>query len=54
MLGDASGKSGLFDLARANWLYKTLLGPVEALVKDKRSLLIVPSGPLTALPFHCW
>ena len=51
-LGDASGKSGLFDLARANRLYKTLLGPVEALVKDKRSLLIVPSGPLTALPFH--
>ncbi len=51
-LGDASGKSGLFDLARANWLYKTLLGPVESLVKDKRSLLIVPSGPLTALPFQ--
>lgn len=51
-VGDASGKSGLFDLARANQLYKTLLGPVEALVKDKRSLLLVPSGPLTALPFH--
>jgi CHAT domain-containing protein len=33
-------------------LYGTLLGPVEALVKDKRSLLIVPSGALTALPFH--
>ena len=49
---DASGKSGLFDLALANELYKTLLGPVEALVKDKRSLLIVPSGALTALPFH--
>ena len=37
---------------RAHQLYKTLLGPVETLVKDKRSLLIVPSGPLTALPFH--
>jgi CHAT domain-containing protein len=49
---DASGKSGLFDLARANQLYKTLLGPVEALVKDKRSLLIVPSASLTALPFQ--
>jgi CHAT domain-containing protein/tetratricopeptide (TPR) repeat protein len=49
---DASGKSGLFDLAVANDLYVTLLGPVEALVKDKRSLLVVPSGALTALPFH--
>ena len=49
---DASGKSGLFDLALANDLYGTLLGPVEALVKDKRSLLVVPSGALTALPFH--
>src|SRR4029077_17477693 len=46
------GKSALFDLARANELYVALLGPVEALVKDKRSLLVVPSGALTALPFH--
>jgi CHAT domain-containing protein len=49
---DASGKSGLFDLALAHELYATLLGPVETLVKDKRSLLVVPSGALTALPFH--
>jgi CHAT domain-containing protein len=49
---DASGKSGLFDLALANELYATLLGPVEALVRDKRSLLVAPSGALTALPFH--
>lgn len=49
---DASGKSGLFDLALAHELYRTLLGPVEAQVKDKRSLLVVPSGSLTALPFH--
>ncbi|WP_027552099.1 CHAT domain-containing tetratricopeptide repeat protein [Bradyrhizobium sp. Cp5.3] len=49
---DASGKSGLFDLALANELYVALLGPVEALTKDKRSLLVVPSGALTALPFH--
>ena len=49
---DASGKSGLFDLARAFELYATLLEPVETLVKDKRSLLIAPSGALTALPFH--
>jgi hypothetical protein len=49
---DATGKAGLFDLALANELYATLLGPVETLVKDKRSLLVVPSGALTALPFH--
>jgi CHAT domain-containing protein/Tfp pilus assembly protein PilF len=49
---DASGKAGLFDLARAFELYAALLGPVEALVKDKRSLLVVPSAALTALPFH--
>jgi len=49
---DASGKSGLFDLAFAHELYATLLGPVETLVKDKRSLLVAPSGALTALPFH--
>ncbi|MGY8667600.1 CHAT domain-containing tetratricopeptide repeat protein [Bradyrhizobium sp. UFLA05-109] len=49
---DSSGKSGLFDLALANELYVTLLGPVEMLTKDKRSLLVVPSGALTALPFH--
>jgi CHAT domain-containing protein/tetratricopeptide (TPR) repeat protein len=40
-----------FDLARAHALYKELLGPIEDLLKDKR-LLIVPSGPLTQLPFH--
>jgi CHAT domain-containing protein/Tfp pilus assembly protein PilF len=49
---DASGKAGLFDLALANELYATLLGPVEHLVKDKRSLLVAPVGALTALPFH--
>jgi CHAT domain-containing protein/Tfp pilus assembly protein PilF len=49
---DVSGKSGLFDLALANELYVALLGPVEALTKDKRNLLVVPSAALTALPFH--
>ena len=46
------GKAQLFDLAAAHELYVALLGPVEALIKDKPQLLIVPSGPLTALPFH--
>lgn len=49
---DASGKSGLFDLALASELYLALLGPVEALTKDKRNLLVVSSAALTALPFH--
>jgi len=45
-------KRELFDLAAANELYGSLLGPVDALIKGKHSLLAVPSGPLTALPFH--
>jgi CHAT domain-containing protein/Tfp pilus assembly protein PilF len=49
---DSTGKSGLYDLALANELHATLFGPVEGLVKDKRSLLVAPSGALTALPFH--
>ena len=49
---DATGKSGLFDLAFANDLYVALFGAVDGLVKEKRSLLIAPSGALTALPFH--
>jgi hypothetical protein len=40
-----------FDLERAHALYKRLLGPVEDVIKDK-SLLIVPSGALTSLPFN--
>jgi len=47
-----SRKAGLFDLGLANELYATLLGPVEPPVKDKKHLLIVPTGALTALPFH--
>jgi CHAT domain-containing protein/Tfp pilus assembly protein PilF len=42
----------IFDLGLANALYATLLGPVEELIKDKKQLLIVPSGALTALPFN--
>jgi len=45
-------KPELFDLNVARELYASLLGPADALIKDKRHLLIVPSGPLTALPFH--
>lgn len=40
-----------FDQARAHMLYKALFGEVEDLIRDKH-LLIVPSGPLTQLPFQ--
>jgi len=46
------GEAQLFDLAAAHELYVALFGPIEALIKHKPQLLIVPSGPLTALPFH--
>ena len=45
-------KRELFDLGFANELYATLIGPVEPLIKDKKHLIVVPFGPLTALPFH--
>ncbi len=51
-LDSINKKRELFDLGLANELYKFLLGPVEPLVKDKRHLIVVPFGPLTALPFH--
>ena len=40
-----------FDAARAHALYKGLFGQVDDLIKGKH-LLIVPSGPLTQLPFQ--
>lgn len=40
-----------FELARAHALYRGLFGEIEELIRDKR-LLIVPSGPLTQLPFQ--
>ena len=51
-LQNSAGKAAPFDLALAHELYVTLLGPVEALVKDKRHLMVVPAGALTSLPFH--
>ena len=47
-----TGKPELFDLAAAHEFYGALFGPVEALIRDKRHVLIVPSGSLTAMPFH--
>jgi CHAT domain-containing protein/Tfp pilus assembly protein PilF len=52
---DASIKAGkpvYFNLELAYELYSSLLGPVEATIKDKHNLAVVPSGVLTSLPFH--
>jgi CHAT domain-containing protein/tetratricopeptide (TPR) repeat protein len=40
-----------FDLERAYMLYKALFGKAEDLIEGKH-LLIIPSGPLTQLPFQ--
>jgi CHAT domain-containing protein len=47
-----SGTPELFDLGLAYQLYATLLGSVDASIADKKKLLVVPMGALTALPFH--
>lgn len=45
------GQALPFDASRAHTLYKSLLGEAADLIKGKH-LLIVPSGPLTTLPFQ--
>ncbi len=40
-----------FDLSRSHALYKALFGEAEDLIRGK-SLIVVPSGPLTQLPFQ--
>jgi CHAT domain-containing protein/Tfp pilus assembly protein PilF len=46
-----AGKPLPFNHDRAYWLYKALFGKIEDMIKGKH-LLIVPSGPLTQLPFQ--
>lgn len=41
-----------YHLDLAHELFRELFDGVEDLIKDTRRLLIVPSGPLTGLPFH--
>jgi CHAT domain-containing protein/tetratricopeptide (TPR) repeat protein len=53
--GAAGSKAGVvagFDLNRSHALYKLVLGPVAPLVRDKRHLIVVPTGPLTSIPFQ--
>jgi tetratricopeptide (TPR) repeat protein len=47
-----SGKVDLFDLKLAHELYEQLIGPISHTLDGKRRVLVVPSGPLTSLPFH--
>jgi CHAT domain-containing protein/tetratricopeptide (TPR) repeat protein len=46
------GVVGAFDLAAAHALYRRVLGPVAESFAAKGHLIIVPSGPLTSLPFQ--
>jgi len=39
-----------FDAVRAHELYRKLFGPVEALIKGAKHLILVPDGPLQSLP----
>jgi CHAT domain-containing protein/tetratricopeptide (TPR) repeat protein len=47
-----AGKPELFDLGLAHELFSDLIAPVADVVRNKRHLLVVPSGPLTSLPFN--
>ncbi|MEQ1696448.1 MAG: CHAT domain-containing tetratricopeptide repeat protein [Hyphomicrobiaceae bacterium] len=45
-------KPKLFNIALSHQLYDWLLGPVEGLLDGKTQLIVVPSGPMTSLPFQ--
>ena len=45
-------ESGGLDVGLAYKLYGTLFGPVADLIRDKKHLIVVPSGALTSLPFQ--
>ncbi len=51
-VGDAAAVTKGFDLARAYTLYKVLLDRFTPLLAPKRHMLVVPTGPLTSLPFQ--
>ena len=48
----AATVAGSFDLLRAHVVYKLLLEPLKPLLAGKQHLLLVPTGPLTSLPFQ--
>jgi CHAT domain-containing protein len=56
---DAEGATGSragvvqgFDLERAHALYRRTLSSLEGVFAGKRHLIVVPTGPLTSLPFQ--
>ena len=51
-LGSKPGVVQGFDLQRAHTLYKLMLGPVAPVLTGKRHLIVVPTGPLTSVPFQ--
>jgi CHAT domain-containing protein len=48
----ADGRAGRFDLAEAYRLYKLLLERFSPMLAGKRHVMIVPTGPLSSLPFQ--
>lgn len=50
--GSRAGVVQGFDLVRAHALYKLVLGPVAPVLAGKRHLIVVPTGPLTSVPFQ--
>jgi CHAT domain-containing protein len=50
--GSRPGVRPGFDLQRAHALYRLVLGPVEDALAGKQHIILVPTGPLTSLPFQ--
>ncbi len=50
--GVAATVPGTFDLLRAHVVYRLLLEPFSALLAGKQHVMLVPTGPLTSLPFQ--
>jgi len=48
---DAKGEPGNFDIAAAAALHAALLAPLDASLAGADTLIVVPDGPLLALPF---
>ena len=50
--GSKAGVVQAFDLMRAHALYKLVLEPVASVFAGKQHLIVVPTGPLTSIPFQ--
>jgi CHAT domain-containing protein len=49
---DTAAVTGGYDLARAHALYRLVLGPLAPVLQGKQHLIVVPTGPLSSLPFQ--